>query len=44
MSRGKREMKKPTKAPSFVTETLIGAIVDLIIGLAAHLIADWLFK
>lgn len=39
MPRGKREMRKPTKAPSFVTETLIGAIVDLIVGIALILIS-----
>lgn len=44
MPRGKREMKKPTKHPGFWLATLIGAIVDLIIGLATHLIANRLFK
>lgn len=39
MPRGKREMKKPTTAPGFVTETLIGAIVDLIVGIALILIS-----
>ena len=39
MPRGKREMKKPTKALGFLAETLIGAIVDLIIGTALIIIS-----
>lgn len=39
MSRGKREMKKPTTNPGYWQQTLIGAMVDLIIGTALILIS-----
>lgn len=39
MYRGKREMKKPTKSPVDWRQTLVGAMVDLIIGTVLILIA-----
>lgn len=39
MPRGKREMKKPTKNPIDWPQTLVGALVDLIVGTVLILIA-----